>query len=290
MRAKKTVRLTFLGSGTSQGVPMIGCRCAVCRSSDPHDKRLRSSVMFEVGEMSVSSPVKTDESDTAARIGESAALIRIVVDTGPDFRTQMLRENVGSLDAILYTHGHKDHTGGMDDLRALNYIMQRPVDVYCEPSVEKVLRKDYDYAFNSDRYTGVPEVVMHTIGEKPFFVKGLSGVRVKIEPIRGLHFKLPVLGFRIGGIAYLTDMNSLPPESLEKLKGVDTLVINALRRKAHISHFTLDEALALIRQIGPRKAYITHISHEMPPYAELLHELPEEVYPAYDGLKIEVRQ
>lgn len=251
--------LTFLGTGTSQGVPIIGCNCKVCTSADPHDKRLRSSVLVEQNG------------------------VRIVIDTGPDFRYQMLRERITKIDAILYTHEHMDHVGGMDDVRAFNYVMRRPVDIYCEPRVERTLRRIFDYAFMEHKYPGVPEVVLHPIlsSEKAFDVHG-----VRVVPVRGRHFELPVLGYRIGNICYLTDMNAIESAEIDKFRGVDVLVINALRREKHISHFTLDEALAVIEAAGPKRAYLTHISHQLGLYEELSRELPKNVFPAYDGLKI----
>ena len=254
------VKLTFLGTGTSQGVPMIGCKCPVCMSCDPRDKRLRSSALVEAGE----------------RV--------FVIDTGPDFRYQMLREEVDRVDAVFYTHGHKDHTAGMDDLRAFNYIMGEPVNVYCRPETESVLRKDFDYAFADDyRYPGVPEIRIHTIGDEPFRAKG-----VDITPVLGLHCKLPVVGFRIGGLCYLTDMNYIAPQVLDSLKGVEVLVINALRRQQHISHFSLDAALAIIARVSPRRAYLTHISHQLGKYADVAPELPDGVELACDRLKVEI--
>ncbi|MCC8062761.1 MAG: MBL fold metallo-hydrolase [Rikenellaceae bacterium] len=251
--------LTFLGTGTSQGVPIIGCGCEVCTSADAHDKRLRSSVLIEQNG------------------------VRIVIDTGPDFRYQMLREHIAGIDAILYTHEHMDHVGGMDDVRAFNYVMRRPVDIYCEPRVERTLKRIFDYAFTEHKYPGVPEVVLHPIlsSEAAFDVHG-----VRVVPVRGMHFKLPVLGYRIGNICYLTDMNAIGESEIEKFRGIDILVVNALRREHHISHFTLDEALAVIAKAEPKRAYLTHISHQLGLYEDLCKELPENVFPAYDGLKI----
>ncbi len=251
--------LTFLGTGTSQGVPIIGCHCPVCDSTDPHDKRLRSSVLIEQNG------------------------VRLVIDSGPDFRYQMLREGIDRIDAILYTHGHMDHVGGMDDVRAFNYVMGRAIDLYCEPRVERTLRRIFDYAFAEQRYPGVPEVVLHPIAsdELPFTVHG-----VEVMPIRGMHYKLPVLGYRVGNIAYLTDMNAIEERELEKIRGVEVLVINALRRDPHLSHFTLDQALDIIAKTRPKRAYLTHISHQMGLYEDLCRVLPEGIFPAYDGLKI----
>lgn len=252
--------LTFLGTGTSQGVPIIGCQCPVCFSDDPRDKRLRSSVMVEQGG------------------------VRIVIDTGPDFRQQMLREDIRWIDGVLYTHEHMDHVGGMDDVRAFNYVMGKPVDIWCEPRVEKLLRKNFDYAFAEEKYPGVPEVIIHTITdpEKSFFVKTM-----KVLPVRGLHYRLPVLGYKIGNLCYLTDINHIDSFQIEKIRGIDTLIINALRKAEHISHFSLEQALETIRRVKPRVAYLTHISHQMGFTRELEQELPESVYPAYDGLRIE---
>lgn len=253
------IDVTFLGTGTSQGVPMIGCDCDVCLSADERDRRLRSSVLVQVDG------------------------VDILIDTTPDFRYQMLRAGVRRLDAVLYTHEHKDHTGGMDDLRAFNYIMKQPIGIYCEARVAEVLRKDFDYAFAEHRYPGVPEVNLHEITEEPFYVKG-----VKIVPIRGQHFKLPVLGFRIGGFCYLTDMKFIEDEELDKISGVNTLVVNALRFDKHISHFTLDEALEVIKKVNPKKAYLTHISHQLGLYRDIIGKLPENVEPAVDGMMIKI--
>ena len=251
-------KLTFLGTGTSQGVPVISCGCRVCSSPDSRDKRLR----------------------TAALVEQDGVVL--VIDAGPDFRQQMLREHVQRIDGILLTHEHKDHIGGLDDVRAFNYTSGEPVDIYAEERVQRVVKKDFDYAFVEHKYPGVPEIRLHTIGEDLFRVKS-----VEIIPIRGLHYKLPVLGFRIGGIAYLTDFNYIPPKEFDKLKGVDTLVINALRKEAHISHFTLGEALHVSHLVSPRQTYLTHISHQMGRQAQEEPALPEDVRFAYDGLCIE---
>ena len=250
--------ITFLGTGTSQGVPVIGCTCAVCKSSDIHDKRLRSSVLIELDN-------KT-----------------LVIDTGPDFRQQMLRENVKDITAILITHEHKDHVAGLDDIRAFNYIHKRPMEVYADERVQKALRREYAYVFAEDKYPGIPQMNTHTIYNEPFFIQG-----IKVIPIRLMHYKLPIFGFRIQNFTYITDTNYIPPEEKEKVKGTKVLVVNALRKEKHISHFNLEEALQFIDEIKPEKAYLTHISHLMGKMADIEKELPENVFFAYDGLKLE---
>ena len=282
-------KLTFLGTGTSSGVPMIGCDCPVCRSGDPRDKRLRASVMVEYGGLS------------------------IVVDCGPDFRAQMLRSGIRHIDAVLLTHNHKDHTGGLDDLRAFNLFEARPVNIYCEKYVEDSLRREYSYAFAEKKYPGSPEWHMHTIdGAHPFLVHSNAaeeslvwesgfGYRheapsteeitppVEVVPIQGWHHKekvLSVLGYRFGNIAYLTDMNLLEEEELEKLRGVEYVTLNCVKKGRHHSHFSLPEVLSLFERIGASHSYITHLSHLLPPHAAFEAELPEGVSPAFDGLVI----
>ena len=250
-------KLTFLGTGTSQGVPMIGCGCDVCRSTDPRDKRLRSSVLVEHEGLT------------------------ILVDSGPDFRQQMLRAGVSHLDAILLTHNHKDHTGGLDDIRAFNYLEKKASQIYCEKYVEDSLRMEYSYAFEEIRYPGAPEWNVHIIDETPFCING-----VEIIPIRGMHYRLPVLGFRFGNIAYCTDMNHIPEEEFEKLKGLDHFIINTVRRGRHISHFALEEAVAIAQKVGAKQSWLTHLSHQLPCCSELEKELPAGILPAYDGLTI----
>ncbi len=254
-------KLTFLGTGTSQGVPVISCGCWVCRSEDPRDKRLRASVLVETQGLT------------------------LLIDAGPDFRQQMLREDVRKLDAILLTHAHKDHINGLDDVRAFNYTTGEPVDIYAEERVQKTIRKDFDYAFGEKRYPGVPDMNLITIDETPFRVKG-----IEVVPIRGMHFNLPVLGFRIGQLAYITDMNRIDEREIEKIKGVDTLVINALRKEHHLSHFTLDEALHIRYLVSPRVTYLTHMSHQMGRHAQVDRDLPEGVHMAYDGLRVTVNE
>ena len=251
-------RLIFLGTGTSQGVPMIGCGCEVCKSQDPRDKRLRASVLVE------------------------HEGLRVLVDAGPDFRYQMLRAGVSSLDAILLTHNHKDHTGGLDDIRAFNYHEKRATQIYCEKYVEESLRKEYSYAFEEIKYPGAPEWDVHIIDENPFTIKG-----VEITPIRGRHFKLPVLGYRFGNIAYCTDMNHIPEEEYSKLQGLDHFIINCVRRGRHISHYSLEQAIEVAEKVGAKHSWLTHLSHQLPCHEELTKELPEGILPAFDGLVIE---
>ena len=253
----KETRLTFLGTGTSQGVPMIGCSCEVCTSDDARDKRLRASVLVD-------------------HCGK-----RFLVDAGPDFRQQMLREGISHVDAILLTHNHKDHTGGLDDIRAFNYLEKKATQIYCEKYVEDSLRKEYSYAFAENKYPGAPEWDVHIIDDKPFCIDG-----VEIVPIRGKHFTLPVLGYRFGTIAYCTDMNRIPDEEFGKLHGLEHFIINCVRRGRHISHFSLEGALEVAARVGARHTWLTHLSHQLPCYKDLLSELPEGVSPAYDGLVI----
>ena len=253
------MKVTFLGTGTSQGVPIIACDCDVCNSEDLKDKRLRSSIMIEEGED------------------------LFVIDTGPDFRQQMLRENVQNLTAVIYTHEHKDHLGGMDDLRAFNFMLKKDINLYATQRVQKALKNDFHYAFADFKYPGVPLVNLVTIDKNPFTIN-----QTKLIPIEVMHHKLPVLGFRIGDFAYITDANYISEKEKEKLKGVKTLVLNALRRKEHISHFTLEEAIDLMNEIKPEKGYFTHISHQLGIHADVSKELPSFVELGYDGLKIEV--
>ena len=237
---------------------MIGCDCEVCKSKDMRDQRLRSSVLVEYQGL------------------------KILVDAGPDFRQQMLREGVRSLDAILLTHNHKDRTGGLDDIRAFNYLDRKATEIYCEKYVENSLRMEYSYAFEEVKYPGAPEWNAHLIDEHPCKING-----VEIIPIRGRHFKLPVLGFRFGNIAYCTDMNNIPEEEFAKLQGLDHFIINTVRRGHHISHFALEEAIETAKKVGAKQTWITHLSHQLPIHEELLKELPEGILPAYDGLTIE---
>ena len=253
------MKITFLGTGTSQGVPVIACDCKTCQSDDPRDKRLRTSLLLE---------------------SEKAI---IVFDAGPDFRQQMLREKVTHIDAIVLTHEHKDHIAGMDDVRAFNYKTQDAIDIYAEERVLREIRREYSYVFAEQQYPGIPKMRLNEINTENFSIKGLE-----IMPVRVMHFRLPILGFRINDFAYITDANSVPEESKEKLYGVKYLVINALRKEKHISHFSLYEAIQIIREISPRQAFITHISHQMGLYRDVSKELPPEIRLAFDGLSIEI--
>ena len=253
-------KITFLGTGTSQGVPVIACPCKVCASSDPRDKRLRCSALLQIDDKN------------------------IVIDSGPDFRQQMLRAGVTRLDAILFTHGHKDHTAGLDDVRAYNYAMRKPTDIYAEEQVQKVLQQEFSYIFAEMKYPGVPELNIHTINKTPFSIDGL-----KITPIRVRHLKLSILGFRIGRLAYITDANHIGKIEKRKLRGLDCFVVNGLRKQQHISHFSLNEALELIDEIKPERAYITHISHQLGFHSQVETELPPNVFLAYDGLEVEIK-
>ncbi len=262
------MKLTILGSGTSQGVPTIGCGCEVCRSSDPRDNRLRSSAMIE---------------------GEGVeGAFRFVIDAGPDFRQQMLRVDVRRVDAIFLTHEHKDHVGGIDDVRALNFVDYptiHRVDLYGTAKTLSTVRKDYDYAFATNKYRGVPEIELVEVDvTKSFWVKG-----VEVIPISGHHSpRFEVTGYRVGKVAYLTDFSSIEPREEVKLKGVEVLVVNALRFEKHPSHFNVEQALELISRVAPRRAYLTHCSHDIGLYAESAAKLPEGVELAYDMLEIEI--
>ena len=253
------MKLTFLGTGTSQGIPVIACECVVCRSANPLDKRLRTSVMVQDGEQTV------------------------VIDTGPDFRQQMLRERVKRLDAVVFTHPHKDHVAGMDDIRSFNFKQRRAMDIYANALTIKALKREFYYVFEADKYPGVPSVNVHEINADDTFEAG----GISFQPIPVLHYKMPVLGFRIGDLGYVTDANYISPESMARLQGVKILVLNALRKKKHLSHFNLEEAIALVDELKPERAYFTHLSHLMGSHEETSALLPPHIDIAYDGLSVE---
>ena len=249
--------VTILGSGTSQGVPVIACDCSVCTSKSLQDKRSRSSIL-----------ISTEQTT-------------IVIDTGPDFRMQMIRENVKSLQAVLFTHEHKDHIAGLDDVRAFNYRDQKPMEVFCTSGVEKALKREYEYVFSDLKYPGIPQLNLNIIENNPFEINDLT-----LIPILVYHYRLPVFGYRIGDLTYITDAKTILPKEIEKVKGCKILIVNALHRERHISHFNLEEALAFIALVKPEKAYLTHISHLFGTHDQINSLLPENVLAAYDGLQL----
>jgi len=253
------VIITFLGTGTSQGVPVIACDCEVCTSTDPHNKRLRTSILVEGDDKNV------------------------VIDSGPDFRYQMLRAGVKHLDAIVFTHEHKDHVAGMDDIRAFNYKQSSPIDVYATTRVQEALKREFSYIFAAYKYPGIPQINMRTIDLDPFDIGSLHFI-----PVEVMHYKLPVLGFRIKDFTYITDAKTVSETEKQKLKGTKILVINALQTQSHISHFTLDEALLFAQEIGAEKTYLTHISHRLGRHYDISMQLPENIELAYDGLKLKI--
>jgi len=253
------VIITFLGTGTSQGIPVIACDCEVCQSMDYRDVRTRTSVHIELGDLS------------------------LIIDTGPDFRHQILRERIKKLDAVIFTHEHKDHTAGLDEVRSFNFKQKMDMPIYAEKRVLKQLKQEFEYIFSENKYPGVPRVDSHEINTEPFSINGQD-----ILPIRVLHYKLPVLGFRINGFTYITDANQISKEEKEKVIGSEVLVINALQKESHISHFNLEEALELISELKPKKAFLTHISHKLGFHEDISSEIPENVFLAYDGLKINI--
>ncbi len=253
------MQVTFLGTGTSQGVPVITCTCDVCRSVDFRDKRLRTSIHIQ-------------HNDTS-----------IVIDTGPDFRQQMLRERITRLDAVLFTHEHKDHTAGLDDVRSFNFAQQQDMPVYGRRRVLDQLKQEYAYVFAEHKYPGIPEITLHELDGTHFHING-----IKFLPIEVLHYKLPVYGFRVDDFTYITDCSHIPEEEQEKIKGSKVLVLDALQRDQHISHFNLEQALEMIEKLRPERAFLTHAGHRLGKYVDVSKELPAHVELAYDGLKVEV--
>jgi len=251
------MQVTFLGTGTSQGVPIIGCDCDVCLSTNKKDKRLRCSIFLKWDDFS------------------------LVIDSGPDFRYQLLREEINDIDAVLYTHEHKDHVAGLDDIRPINYLQNKSIDIYGSHLVETALKREFHYIFADTKYPGAPRINFNLITNNAFQLGPIN-----VLPIEGLHYRLPVFGYRIKDFCYITDMNFISEEEKSKMKDLDVLVINGLRREKHISHFTLEEALEMIAELKPKQAYITHMSHQLGTHEEVSKELPENVQLSYDGLKI----
>ncbi len=254
------MKITFLGTGTSQGVPLLACNCDVCSSTDERDKRLRSSILVQVNGLN------------------------LVIDSGPDFRQQMLRTGIRQLDALIFTHSHKDHIAGMDDIRGFNFVMQKAVDVYCTEQVVEQMKREFYYIFDEFKYPGIPEIDIHLIDKNRNFAVG----DFEIKPIEVMHYKLPVLGFRFDKFVYITDANFISETEKEKIKGCEVLVLNALRKEKHISHFSLAEAIQLVNEIKPKQAYFTHISHQLGKQIDVENELPSHIRLAYDGLQIEL--
>lgn len=249
------MKLTFLGTGSSHGIPVIGCKCNTCKSNDKRDMRLRSALFVETAHQN------------------------IVIDVGPDFRQQMLREEIVKIDAVLITHEHKDHTAGLDDLRAYNYLMQRAINVFSEKRVLEALKREYEYIFAKNHYPGAPQILLNEVDETPFSINNDT-----IIPIRAYHNSLPILGFRIKNMAYLTDVKTIEEKEKNKLKNLDILILSCLREKPHVAHLGLNEALALVEELKPRQTFFTHISHKQLSYKQLIKKLNKNILPAYDGL------
>ncbi len=253
------MEIVFLGTGTSQGVPILGCDCEICKSKDEKDKRLRSAVLMHHSGMD------------------------LLIDCGPDFRYQMIREGARNIDAILFTHGHIDHTGGLDDIRPLNYLCQKPMEIYAEQQVIDGLHKQFFYIFENSNYPGVPKVNIHPIdSNSDFWIND-----IKVTPIRVLHGKLPILGFRIGNFAYITDAKFIPETEIDKLQNLEILVVNALQLHEHQMHFTLDEAVDFAKRIGAKQTFFTHIGHRIS-YADVNPKLPKGMQLAFDGLRLKL--
>lgn len=253
------IEVTFLGTGTSTGVPVVGCNCPVCTSDDIRDKRFRTSVLIRVNGTT------------------------LVIDCGPDFRIQMLRNNVTDIDAILFTHGHRDHIAGLDDVRGYNYILNKKMEIFSSPRVLNAIKTQFPYIFANSRYFGSPQLNTHNIDNEPFNVMGVT-----VTPIQVLHHKLPIFGFRIGDFSYITDASYIADKELEKIKGSKVIVLNALRNSKHVSHFSLSEAIEILEYLQPERAYLTHMSHFIGKHADVEQNLPPFIRLAYDDLCIEV--
>ena len=251
------MKITFLGTGTSSGIPLLTCKCDVCSSIDIRDKRLRSSIFIETGKLN------------------------ILIDIGPDFRQQMLKENIQKIDTILITHSHHDHVAGLDEIRAFNFSSNKAMDLYANAITEQELRKHFDYIFNDKKYKGIASVNIRPIRKEPFFIED-----IEIMPIEVMHHKLPISAFRIGRFAYVTDIKTISEIEFEKLKGVQILIVSSLRHEEHFSHFTFEESIAFSKEIGAKQTYFTHVSHLLGKHKEVLKLLPDNITIAYDGLKI----
>jgi phosphoribosyl 1,2-cyclic phosphate phosphodiesterase len=257
MKNNYPIHITFLGTGTSQGIPVISCKCDVCKSSDSRNMRLRSSLFFNINS------------------------VKFVIDIGPDFRQQMLINHIEDVDAILLTHEHKDHLAGLDDVRPFNYLKRKAIDVFAENRVIDAIHREFSYIFSKEKYPGIPVLNIHEISNQNFEYNG-----IEIIPIRVMHWKLPILGFRIQNFAYITDASLIEFDEIQKLQNLDVLVINALQIEKHYSHYNLEEALQVVQKIKPKRAYFTHISHHLGLYEKVQSQLPECVFLGYDGLQL----